>query len=403
MSKLGDLLAERNILAGIFRFGQDGYLEVSDIVTTGTFTDSSNQALFKCFGHLIETKGINNLDEASVISGCNEIGCGWIFEKKTEREHAKAIFNVSINLENIRPWAVKARKLEIANLLKAQLEDAGTDIDNLSGEESIGHILSIAEKRVFDFTSLLSQDGQEDPQQISKGIDEYLDDLENNPRDLVGISSGYPLYDFAIGGGFRRKTVNLIGARTGIGKSMLADNIGIHVAENLGIPVLYLDTEMPTEDHWNRILAHKSRTTINDIETGKYSRNNMKSTKIRKAAEELKAIPYHYLNVSGKQFEEVLSIMRRWLHKVVGVDANNQNNDCLIIYDYLKMVSGDGISSSMQEYQILGFMMTSLHNFAVRHNLPILSFIQLNRDGIDRETTAAVSGSDRVVWLTSNL
>jgi len=400
---LCDLIAERNVLAGIFSYGEDGYLEIADIVTENTFTDPSNQALFKAFKYLIEQKEIVDLDEASVISACHDLGFSWIFEKKTEREHAKAILNTTINLANIRAWAAKSRKLEIANLLKAQLDAASTDISSINGNEPVEHILGIAEKRIFDFTTLLQQGSQDDPQQISEGIDEYLEGLENNPRDVVGISSGFPLYDFAIGGGFRRKTVNMIGARTGIGKSMLADNIGIHVAEKMKIPVLYLDTEMPTEDHWNRILAKKARVSINNIESGRYSKNKFQTEKIRNAAEELKGIPHHCLNVSGKPFEEVLSIMRRWLHKVVGFDDNGNLNDCLVIYDYLKMMSGDGISASMKEYQILGFMMTSLHNFAVRYDLPILTFIQLNRDGIDRESTDIVSGSDRVVWLTSNL
>tara|TARA_R110000765_G_scaffold142217_1_gene243352 strand:+ start:139 stop:1668 length:1530 start_codon:yes stop_codon:yes gene_type:complete len=399
---LCDLIAERNVLAGIFSYGEDGYLEVADIITEKTFTDASNQALFKSFKHLIEDKGITDLDEASVISSCHELGFSWIFEKKTEREHAKAILNTTINLNNIRTWAAKSRKLEIANLLKNQLDAASKDVSSITGEEPIEHILGIAEKRIFDFTSLLQQDSQDDPQQISSGIDEYLDDLEENPRDFVGITSGFPLYDFAIGGGFRRKTVNMIGARTGVGKSMLADNIGIHVAE-IGIPVLYLDTEMPTEDHWNRILAKKSRVSINNIETGKYSKNKFHREKVRESADSLKEIPYHSLNVSGRPFEETLSIMRRWLHKSVGFDENGNIKDCLIIYDYLKMLSGDGISASMKEYQILGFMMTSLHNFAVRYDLPVLTFIQLNRDGIDRESTDTVSGSDRIVWLTSNL
>ena len=403
MNKLSDLLAERNVLAGVFCYGNDGYLEVADIVTDSTFSDASNQALFKCFKYLIETKGLSSLDEASVVSGCHDIGCGWVFDKKTEREHAKAIFNTTINLASIRTWAAKVRKLEIANLLKVQLDAAGEEVSRVRGDEPIGEILGIAEKRIFDFTTLLAQDSQDGPQQLSEGIDDYLDHLENNPRDIVGISSGYPLYDHSIGGGFRRKTVNLIGARTGIGKSMLADNIGIHIAENIGIPVLYLDTEMPTEDHWNRILASKTRITINDIETGAYSISSIKTQKIRKAAENLKKISHHYLNVSGKPFEETLSIMRRWVHKVVGFDDNGNTNDCLVVYDYLKMMSGEGMSGSMQEYQILGFMMTSMHNFAVRHDLPILSFIQLNRDGIDREATDVVSGSDRIVWLTSNL
>ena len=46
--------------------------------------------------------------------------------------------------------------------------------------------------------------------------------------------------------------------------------------------------------------------------------------------------------------------------------------------------------------------MTSLHNFAVRYKVPILGFIQLNRDGITKETTDTASGSDRIIWLCSN-
>jgi hypothetical protein len=47
-------------------------------------------------------------------------------------------------------------------------------------------------------------------------------------------------------------------------------------------------------------------------------------------------------------------------------------------------------------------MMTSLHNFALRYEVPVLSFIQLNRDGINKETTDTASGSDRIIWLCSN-
>ena len=61
-----------------------------------------------------------------------------------------------------------------------------------------------------------------------------------------------------------------------------------------------------------------------------------------------------------------------------------------------------GMSQDMKEYQVLGFMMTALHNFAVKYRVPIVAFIQLNRDGITKESTDTASGSDRIVWLCSN-
>ena len=58
--------------------------------------------------------------------------------------------------------------------------------------------------------------------------------------------------------------------------------------------------------------------------------------------------------------------------------------------------------ASMQEYQKLGFMMTHLHNFSVKYDIPIVAFVQLNRDGITKESTDAISGSDRQIWLCTN-
>jgi hypothetical protein len=64
-------------------------------------------------------------------------------------------------------------------------------------------------------------------------------------------------------------------------------------------------------------------------------------------------------------------------------------------------MDSDGLGK-MAEHQLLGFMMTQLHNFSVMHDIPILSFVQLNRDGIDGESAAVVSQSDRIIWLCSN-
>lgn len=396
-----DVSAERVVLAGLFQHGQDAYIDVVDFLQEDTFTDLTHQCLFKCFCHGFQVKKMSNIDKPSLLAIANELNVDKHFAKDDWRI-VRAALNTPVNLENVRGWAAKIRKLHVIRLLNQQLSDCQKEISELKGEEPIAHIIGLAEQRIFDFASLVSDDGQNDPTLIHDGIDTFLDTIEENPTDTVGISSGFTHYDSAIGGGFRRKSVNMIGARTGIGKSMLADNIGVHVAEKLGIPVLYLDTEMTTEDHWVRILANKASVPINEIETGTYVTNTMKKQSVRDSAKTLE-IPLHYLNISGRPFEETISIMRRWVHKVVGYDENGNTNDCLIIYDYLKMMSGEGITSSMQEYQILGFMATTFHNFAVRNNLPIVTFIQLNRDGIDKESTAAVSGSDRVVWLTSNL
>ena len=74
----------------------------------------------------------------------------------------------------------------------------------------------------------------------------------------------------------------------------------------------------------------------------------------------------------------------------------------MVIYDYLKLMSSDSITNNIQEYQALGFQITALHNLCVKYDFPCLSFVQLNRDGITKESTASVSGSDRLIWLCTS-
>ena len=38
----------------------------------------------------------------------------------------------------------------------------------------------------------------------------------------------------------------------------------------------------------------------------------------------------------------------------------------------------------------------------VKYDVPCLSFVQLNRDGITKESTDVVSGSDRLIWLCTS-
>jgi hypothetical protein len=65
-------------------------------------------------------------------------------------------------------------------------------------------------------------------------------------------------------------------------------------------------------------------------------------------------------------------------------------------------MSSKGIGKNIQEYQALGFQITSLHNLSVKLDFACLSFIQLNRDGITKEDTSVASGSDRLIWLCTS-
>lgn len=402
MMILADPAAERGILSGICKYGNESFLDVDDLITPSSFSQEINAIIYECIKNVYSKESDDvKIDAPTILNSARELGYDRFFEHKSEVEHLRAIFAMRIEPQTVRRFAAQVRKLEIGRLLSEQLDAAKTDLNAITGTEPISHILGLAENRIFDFSSLISEENQHGPEQIAKGIDEWVQNIIENPRELVGISTGFPRFDKSIGGGLRRKTVNLIGARLKVGKTILADKFCSHISGSLNIPVLNIDSEMDRHQHWSRLLASPTEIPMEEIETGKFAQSKAKRKKIDDAVIHLKSIPYSYICVAGMAFEEILSNIRRWLYKDVGKE-NGNTKDCVVVYDYIKLMTATGISNSMAEYQLLGFQMSALTNFAIKYDIPILAFTQLNRSGINEESTAAVSQSDRLAWFAAN-
>lgn len=394
---LEDVGAERAVLAGLFCYGLDSYVEISDVISIETFTNVRNQVLYKCIEKIFKNE--SQVDVPSLLSAAQQLGVYESINTKQELEYINSLINFPVKKENVLNFAIQLKKLEFAREIKKLAIKISIDVESINGDESIDEIIGIIENPIVGF---LQQDTiSKKPQKIGKDIDDYYDFLIENKCDQIGIPTGFPRYDASIGGGLRRKCVDLVAARPKCGKSVFADNVALNVSSK-GIPVLMLDTEMSKEDHLNRIIANISNIPINEISTGKFSEDNDKVFSIKKAMNHLKSIPYSYVSVAGLPFEQILNTVKRWILHEVKQDENGRTNECLVIYDYLKLMSSSSITNNIQEYQALGFQITSLHNLAVKYDFPCLSFVQLNRDGITKESTDAVSGSDRLIWLCTS-
>lgn len=397
-----DLAAERAVLSGIARHGFDAYTEVADIVDSRTFTLEENQILWQCFRKVLEFDNDAQIDGASIISAAKDLGYEKYFNASDKAKHVRSVLNTPIEISTVRRLGAKIKKLQVARLMCEQLDKAKANLIEISGDEPIAQILNLAEQPVFDFTELIA-DNSSDPIVLGTEVDKFLENIEGNPNASIGVPSGFPIYDEIIGGGFRRKSVSIIGARAKAGKTFFGMNVANHVTGKLNIPVLYLDTEMASTEQLARILSMISeKVAYRHIENGKYLEDKYKKNQINEAKEELKKRNLYYVSIPGQAFEETLAVMRRWVKKHVGLNSAGQTRDCLIVLDYFKVMDSGSISKLMSEYQVLGFMLTSLQAFASRFDVPVLTFIQLNRDGLEKENESAASGSDRITWFCSN-
>lgn len=396
---LADTSAERAVLAGVARFNSAAFVDADSILNVNTFTDDVSQVVWKCVKKIFEENSSAKLDVPSILSAASELG---LKDKlANETRYLGSLFNFGVELNTVGKLCKKLRKLQIARDAVVVAQGIQADLFDCKGDESVSNIVGKLESPIFNFVSSLVVDKRDETVLLAEGLEQRLDYLEANPTDTIGIKTGYPCYDLSIGGSMERGTVHMIFARVKTGKSMLVDNIGMYVAGTLGIPVLNLDTEMSQEKHQNRVLANMTGISINEIKSGKYSLDPKKREKVRAASLKLATVPYSYRCVSSMEFEEIISIARRWVVKDVGLDRERGcRKDCLIIYDWLRISTG--LKGDTKEHQALGFQLSALHDFAVSSDIPILTFGQLNRDGIDTEDTSAIAGSDRLSWFADS-
>ena len=396
-SNLSDVGAERAVLAGLFSYGLESYIEISDLLSYGSFAHQNNQVIYKCI-----EKILNNdveVDLPSILAASEQLNLSGVIKTNQELEYIKSLMDFPIKKENVVYFAAQIKKFELARKAKKIANKITKDLDSINGDESIDEIINLIDNPITDF--LRQDDIGQKPEKLGDDIDEYLEFLIENKCDQIGLSSGFPRFDAVVGGGLRRKCVDLVSARPGVGKSVFADNVALHNARK-GIPVLMLDTEMSKEDHLNRVVSNISGVPIEEVSTGKFADDDEKLIKVKEAMEEIRDVPYTYVSVAGAPFETIMNTIKRWIVQDVGQDEYGRTNDCLVVYDYLKLMSSSSINNNIQEYQALGFQITNLHNLAVKFDFPCLSFVQLNRDGITKESTDAVSGSDRLIWLCTS-
>lgn len=400
MTELCNVASERAVLAGVFNHGVDAFVELEGNIDENTFTVDENKVLYKCICDAI--KKSEKIGISEILSSAQSLNLSDYVSKKSVLEHINAVINTPINLDNVYHHAIKIRRLEFARKIQGELRDIYRSLNEVTGDESISSILSLAEKPISDICLSYMREEENTPKLIGDGLEEYIQHLMENKSDHIGLSTGFSAWDNSIGGGLRRKCVDLVAARTKAGKSVFADNVAIEISKNQGIPILMLDTEMSTEDHYHRLIANLAGVNVNDVGSGRFADDPNLTEKVLAAVQEVKSMPYSYINISGRPFEESLSIARRWIMKNVGYDENGRLKDCLIIYDYLKLMNSSEINNNMAEFQVLGFQITSLHNFCVQYDVPCLALVQANRDGITKESTDVVSGSDRLVWLCTS-
>ena len=218
--KLTDVGAERAVLAGIFAYGIESYVEVCDIIDGDSFSHKNNQVIYSCIQKIIEDGA--QIDLPSLLSAAEKLNLTEVVNSTQELEYINSLMEYPVKKENVLYFAAQIKKFEFARKIKKLTGKIGRDIDQINGDESIDEIIGLLEDPITDF--LREDDTGNKPEKIGDGVEEYLQFLIENKCDQIGIPTGFARYDAAIGGGLRPGCVDLVSARPKVGKSVFGDN-----------------------------------------------------------------------------------------------------------------------------------------------------------------------------------
>ena len=224
-------------------------------------------------------------------------------------------------------------------------------------------------------------------------VDAFLADVRS--RKYQPIPTGISDIDRAIGGGFIRQQLVLLGAAPGTGKTALAQWIFEGMATRQGTRCLYLNLEMSREQilsrSFSRILAAKGYTMKPTQILQGYSWNFEQEEQIKRAAEEYKAkiAPFMVYNPEGTtaDLDSILSYIEGEIAAAekAGLPAP------LVCLDYLQIVTGKEREDAAA---VIKRAVGQLKKIAIEHNTVVFVIIAHNREANKSGDVTMESGRD---------
>ena len=96
---LGDSGAETAVLAGLFTYGLESYVEISDLIDHNSFHNQNNQLIYKCIEKILIKEA--SIDLPSLLSAADQLGFSETIQTKQELQYIKTLMDFPVNKENV--------------------------------------------------------------------------------------------------------------------------------------------------------------------------------------------------------------------------------------------------------------------------------------------------------------
>jgi replicative DNA helicase len=245
----------------------------------------------------------------------------------------------------------------IEEATRRRLAIAGTMIHSKAQHEDLATVFDTAKKEIDD---LIDRNQAVKPTYVADELLPYMDELDKPKTYPV---SPWPSLNEIIAG-FRPGALYIIGARPGVGKTI----VGLQIAWELSKtgPVSFHSLEMGRNELYNRIIASEAQVYIGNLEKGTLKEHDW--TKIANVRPKIQS---HQLAIHDKSGQNLLQI-RALANSVKGTGDLKA-----IVVDYLGLIQDT--ERGRKRYEMITDISIGLKNLARDLNVPVIALAQLNR------------------------
>lgn len=261
-------------------------------------------------------------------------------------------------------------------------------------------LTALLENKIIDLS--IKNTNTNDVYKMGSTLNEKLEKRANSPMKVAGIETGWPQFDNYTNGA-KPSDLIILCARAKTGKSAALTNWANNISIKDQIPILYIDTEMPSDEQEDRLLAINSEIPEKEITNGLYvidTANGTAKEKIKKIHQAKKLIQdgfFFHVYMPHFTIEKVTALARKY---------QIQHGIKALFFDYIKFPSNQVNNlKTMQEWQALGFFTSGLKDLAGILQIPVFTAAQENRSNpkSKEKDETNVAGSDRILQYATKL
>jgi replicative DNA helicase len=347
-SVLGSLLADNGC-----------WDSIGDILKANDFYRHEHRLIFEAIGGLLNAcKSVDIVTAGEVLRDLGKLddigGFGYL----------NALQQSVPSSRNARRYAENVRDKSLLRQLVALSDECATAAFNPQGKDS----REIAGDFAQRYVDLQSTTVRQVPQLAADLMAERVDHWNalHEGTTTPAMSTGLKGIDDALNGGLRTGKVYVLAARPSIGKSSLAQAIGLACA-GMGNPSAMLSQEMPAPECMDRATANLGSIDYEAIQTGRLT--DMDWGRLSDACDLIKGLPFYIDDQAGLTLRDIrakaLSLRKQGL-KVLVIDY-------LQLCDYEKE-RGESTNDAV------GTLSKGIKRLAKDLDLAVIVLSQLNRE-----------------------